>query len=235
MYNTEKLTRLTAELEGLIHVLNRRDSENIRLLIRSKYSDFTEEFDAFLEALDESEAAEALDELEKADHDAQELEVKEQEAESGEIEPEDDIASEKIAAEVEQDNKPVIMEEEPDYGFEPEINEFSNEPEVAEEKEPERQRIPYNEPEISSELKVDRMLSRKEATDLKRVFTLNDKFRFRRALFNQDDAAFGSALAQLSEIPTFEAAQKYVVDKYGWDLENPDVEDFMLIIKPHYE
>lgn len=86
----------------------------------------------------------------------------------------------------------------------------------------------------NTELSVDEMLSRKGAVDLKRVFTLNDKFRFRRALFNQDDNKFAETLGQLAEFESFEEARNFVVDEFGWDVQNPDVEDFLSIIKPHY-
>lgn len=81
---------------------------------------------------------------------------------------------------------------------------------------------------------VEEMLSRKEAADLKRVFTLNDKIRFRRSLFEHDDAKFAEALETLAGIASFDEAKNTVVEQFGWNLENPEVEDFLSIIHPHY-
>lgn len=84
------------------------------------------------------------------------------------------------------------------------------------------------------EMSVADMLSRKEAADLKRVFTLNDKIRFRRMLFNQDENKFSVALIELADKSSFDEAKALLLTKYGWDESDPDVEDFLSIIKPHY-
>lgn len=278
MHNIDKLTQLTAELEGLLHVMNRRDSESLRALIRDKYTEFTTRFDEFLESLANDKVQQAELDLQFDEHEVAQLEAKEQEAESSEIE--DEMTASVAAVERDDtqiDEEPFISEdfditaetpekvedavraevavraeyapaakttestpvEEAEYNFESDINEFESDnsggSHQKEEEVNEPYKARYNEPEISSVLKVDQMLSRKEAADLKRVFTLNDKFRFRRALFDQDDSKFARALAELSDLTSFEDAKRLVTEKYGWDIENPDVEDFLLIIKPHYE
>lgn len=93
---------------------------------------------------------------------------------------------------------------------------------------------PVKRPLQTSVPTVDDMLKRQEAADLRRVFTLNDKMRFRRALFGQNDENFARALERLAVQPTFAEAMRLVTTEFGWTPENPDVQDFMSIIKPHY-
>lgn len=235
MFNTEKLTQLTAELEGLLHVLARRDSGSLRTLIRNKYSDFTTEFDNFLDALKKDEPVQMEMNFESAVEDLEQLEVKEQEAVSGEVTDEMTASVEAIErGEEESTEKENEKEAENagDYTFENDINEFASEPEDVM---PKKETVQTAIKSEASTMKVDRMLSRKEASDLKRVFTLNDKFRFRRSLFGQDDAKFAASLEVLSAAKSFKEAKSIVVDDFGWDPANPDVEDFLAIIEPHYD
>lgn len=259
MNNIEKITRLNVELEGLLHVLAHRDSSAIREMLADKYSNFTQAFEELLEEMRNNPLEENAETLHHVDEELTADEVKEQEAVEPEVEDETDAAAEAIErgekadaevpfeseaeAEPEPDAEPEEQadseEESPDEPVEEEDDKslFMDDEEDVFDRTPEpadHETVRYAEPEVSSELSVDEMLSRREATDLRRVFTLNDKFRFRRALFAQNDALFAEALEQLSELPTFADACSFVESQYGWSMSNPDVEDFLSIIKPHY-
>lgn len=86
----------------------------------------------------------------------------------------------------------------------------------------------------NDDIRVDEMLTRRGANDLKKVFTLNDKFRFRRELFNQDDDLFRATLETLNEMPDYNSAKTYLLSLPGWSEDNDTVQDFLSTIKPHY-
>ena len=90
------------------------------------------------------------------------------------------------------------------------------------------------EPKARDEIKVDELISRREARDLRRAFTLNDKFRFRRELFGSNDALFGQVLNRLSELEDLPEAESYLYDYLGLDRDNDDVKDFVAIVANHF-
>ncbi len=266
----EKLTRLNVELEGLLHVLSKRDTDDLRKLLGEKYQEFTSLFEELLsQGEPEPEAVEET--LEKLDLALTEDEVKDQEAVSDEIEDETDDASEAIEKGVEKgeeyfdpasldmagERTPVnpspVHEETPALSVETddqylmdsaEIVSVSLEDSPADESvedksektsfEPVAEPLTYGHPTADDDIRVDEMLSRRGAEDLKKVFTLNDKFRFRRELFHQDDDLFREALAELNSMPDYAAACQYVKTRFATPDNAETVEDFLSIIKPHY-
>lgn len=104
--------------------------------------------------------------------------------------------------------------------------------------EPEKQKISVTINDVLSarpgELRLDEMLSRREARTLRKAFTLNDKFRFRRELFKGDDALFGRTLDAIQQEPSYDDAVEYMQTALGWDMKNPDVADFMAIVRNHF-
>lgn len=88
--------------------------------------------------------------------------------------------------------------------------------------------------EIPSEIRVDEMIARRAAGDLTKAFTLNDKIRFRRSLFASNADDFANVLANLSAVETYRDAIGYLTTEKGWDISNPEVEEFLTIIRPHY-
>lgn len=280
MLNTEKLIQLNAELEGLLHVIARRDSSDLRKVLANKYAEYKEAFDDLLASLNETDvnAEETIDDLKTVDFDLTFDVVKDEEAEESEIESENELADQAIEKETDNEEAEEIVPLEEESEPEEEVVE-----ETIEEVEPEESPAEADEeteteetieddstdeedihehhsfddedmheirssgmnatmpaPDATGGLKegtqlhLDDLLSQKAAIDLKHAFTLNDKFCFRRTLFNQDDKKFAAALDELARQPSFEDAKKWMREKYGWDMKNPYVEDFMSIIKRHY-
>lgn len=86
---------------------------------------------------------------------------------------------------------------------------------------------------LSDTLKVDELIARKESADLRRAFTLNDKFRFRRTIFGGSDEKFSLTLQQLEAMPDFDAAMSHLEDILPENGEDND--DFIAIIKAHFD
>lgn len=86
---------------------------------------------------------------------------------------------------------------------------------------------------LSEALKVDELIARKESADLRRAFTLNDKFRFRRTIFGGSDERFSSTLVALEQQPDFDSALELLAGVLPENGE--DNEDFLAIVKAHFE
>lgn len=239
MSNIKELTKLTTELEGLLLVLESRDNPHIRHQIFSKWNELSDAFKEFSsdnsheethrESSDDSVISQPEVKVEEAVEEevVDEIDASTEAIERGE-ENEHEIEDEAFVPIDDSDEDILTVSLDDDDVFAEEPVEMT----IQEDREAEFQ---LQEEQTTPELNVDEMLSRKEAVNLKKVFTLNDKFRFRRALFNQDDAFFARVLDELGSLPTYADACGYVVDQYSWRLDNPDVEDFLSIIKPHYK
>lgn len=217
--------------------------------------------DEYPEDLVETELKEIPTEIDEIDQQLTDIEVKDQEAEEAQITDEIEAATHAIEhEELYQDNMETAIELDnnasPDVeGTDAPTQEqdeeqvltfvFEDEDEDEDEEDSVLNNIladaPRKEHEtVASTLatqappSVNDMLKRQEASDLGRIFTLNDKMRFRRALFHQNDNDFASALDRLALLPSYAEATRLVTSEFGWDLANPDVEDFMSIIRPHY-
>jgi len=70
--------------------------------------------------------------------------------------------------------------------------------------------------------------------DIRKTMTLNDKFLFKRELFNGNEAELNDTLELLASMHSFDEATEYIYDDLQWDSENPTVKDFMDIIKSYF-
>ncbi len=165
----------------------------------------------------------AIEEVEvEAEHDAEQTILLDEEPVTAQI-AEEEPEAEDAASEDEAIAEPA---EEP---AEKSAEEVKDEPRAVVEEDDEEPVAPRGE-----EIRVDELLSRREARDLKRAFTLNDKFRFRRELFGHNDILFGQTLDTISEMANIEEAESYLYGHLGLDPENEDVKDFVMIVKNHF-
>lgn len=67
--------------------------------------------------------------------------------------------------------------------------------------------------------------------NLMKVFTLNDKFRFRRDLFHGNEADFIDTLNILSEMNSYAEASDYLLSDMAWNPEDENVAYFLSILK----
>jgi hypothetical protein len=84
-------------------------------------------------------------------------------------------------------------------------------------------------------IRVDEMLARQGSKDLKKAFTLNDKFRFRRELFGNSNTEMSEAIDMVSAMVTYDEATDYFYNDLGWDANDEHVKDFMTIIANHFD
>ena len=68
----------------------------------------------------------------------------------------------------------------------------------------------------------------------KLVFSINDKFRFRKELFNNSDADFNNTLVLVASMDNYEEAEEYFLNEEGFDKNNRAVTDFLEVIKRYF-
>ncbi len=83
-------------------------------------------------------------------------------------------------------------------------------------------------------LTVDEMLQQRDSQDLRKAFTLNDMFRFKRELFGNSESDFTDTLNVISAMNSLSEAIEYFYDDLGWNSENEEVKDFIFIISSHF-
>lgn len=222
MTDIQTLIHLNIEIEGLLHVLADRDNDHARQLLGEKYAAYKPLIEKILAHEPITAPAEATPLAEVAETLTQD-EVKDEEAVENEEVDETDLAAAAIARGQEEGlNTPAEVEhiEEPEPASAPEAPAQESAPEATQ---PAQEKV-----------RVEQAISRLGARDLRRAFTLNDKFRFRRYLFDNDDVRFAETLDALSAMPHYAEARHYLIETLGWDAQNEDVKDFLAIVENHF-
>ncbi len=67
------------------------------------------------------------------------------------------------------------------------------------------------------------------------VFSINDRYRYRRELFAGNDAAFSDALSRVAAMDSYDEAEGYFLEDCQWDPERPEVVDFMAVLRKYFE
>ncbi len=119
-----------------------------------------------------------------------------------------------------------------------EITEFSDTLDFAEEPEKTAEESEKSEEEpknIDEEPTVASAKPKSGGTGRKPAFCLNDRFRFRRELFSNSDSEFSEALGRVACMDSYDEAEDYFIGSLGWDPENPEVVDFLEIIRIYFE
>lgn len=70
--------------------------------------------------------------------------------------------------------------------------------------------------------------------DIRKMFTLNDNYKFRRQLFSNSQESYADTLLKVEKMNSTFEAEDYFYNKLKWDKENPDVKDFMSVISAYF-
>lgn len=69
----------------------------------------------------------------------------------------------------------------------------------------------------------------------KLVFSINDKYRFRKELFHNSDADFNNTLALVASMEHYDEAEDYFINEEEFDRDDPVVREFLNIIKRYFK
>ena len=78
------------------------------------------------------------------------------------------------------------------------------------------------------------LLEKRQLSDFRKAFTLNDRFRFRRELFGNNDEAMNKAIMDLNGFSSYEDSIAYIINVLGWDPENTAVADFIKLLEKRF-
>lgn len=67
------------------------------------------------------------------------------------------------------------------------------------------------------------------------VFSINDRYRFRKELFNKSDTEFNNTMALVASMEGYDEAEDYFLNELQWDAESPEVIDFLEILKNYFK
>lgn len=105
------------------------------------------------------------------------------------------------------------------------------EPVVVPEEPPVEKPVP---PVEKSPVFLNELLERKNLTDLRKAFSLNDRFYFRRELFAGDEAKMNKVISDLNELHSYEESIDYLNEKLNWNVEDAIVADFIKLLEKRF-
>ena len=99
--------------------------------------------------------------------------------------------------------------------------------------------VPTEFPEVDetpmSAMRVDEKLQRTISKDIRKAFSVNDRFRFQRELFAGSASAMNTAIEHIEMMSSYGNAELYFFSQLHWDRDNEDVKDFMTIVRNHFQ
>lgn len=215
--NIEELITLNYELEGLLYLALHRGDDTPEKV----WEMISEKIDSLKAGIDigESEPAPVVEETGEEPAVMTEIIVEKEEPVIFEQEtPEEETGEEELVALEE-----TVPAEEVTLASEPATS--VEQPAPAEE--------PVTEAAPVAELRLDEKLARQNSRDLRKAFSLNDRFRFRRELFGNSDERMNEALHAVESMATIDEAHDYFYNSLGLDKTSTDVADFIAVIEHH--
>lgn len=83
-------------------------------------------------------------------------------------------------------------------------------------------------------ISLNEVLEKKNLSDFRKAFSLNDRFRFRRELFGGDEEKMNRAVRELNELHTFEDSIAYLHNQLQWNVEDAAVADFIQLLEKRF-
>lgn len=78
------------------------------------------------------------------------------------------------------------------------------------------------------------LLEKRNLSDFRKAFSLNDRFRFRRELFDADEERMNKVIADLDNIQSYEDSMNYLHQELSWDMEDEAVADFIKLLEKRF-
>lgn len=85
-----------------------------------------------------------------------------------------------------------------------------------------------------SSISLNDILEKKNLSDFRKAFSLNDRFRFRRELFGGDEEKMNKAIAALNDIRSYEESITYLNNVLNWNIEDASVADFIKLLEKRF-
>lgn len=222
-----ELLKCNLEIEGLLRVIESRDTEYARNVLSEKMEAFNALYASFNRSCPISDEAPVEIDETQGQYTEEKRQNQDENPGIGECTEADDIVSVEPSSISEQSDSAATDNQTPleNNQLQKDVPSVSETPQTV-------SNVPASGRDDT--LRMDELLSRREAQDLRRAFTLNDKFRYRRELFGSNDALFADTLNTLSAMHNLNEALDFLYKDMGWDPEDDNVKDFVATITNHF-
>ena len=88
--------------------------------------------------------------------------------------------------------------------------------------------------EMPSGISLNEVIERKNLSDFRKAFSLNDRFRFRRELFGGNEERMNQAIADLNGMHTLEESLSYLQNQLRWNPDEAAVADFIQLLEKRF-
>ncbi len=78
---------------------------------------------------------------------------------------------------------------------------------------------------------VNDAMEKRKLADLRKAFSLNDRFRYRRELFGGSEEVMNKVITALNNKISYKESVLFLEEKLHWDFTNPTVKDFMKVLE----
>lgn len=103
---------------------------------------------------------------------------------------------------------------------------------LAEDNEPiQKELIPTTE---RNGLFLNDILEKKNLSDFKKAFSLNDRFRFKRELFNGNEELMNETISALNLLQSYSDSISYIQDHFQWNQEDDATIDFIKLLEKRF-
>ena len=75
------------------------------------------------------------------------------------------------------------------------------------------------------------VIEKSKLSDLRKAFSLNDRFRYRRELFGGNEDLMNKAIITLNTKDSYKASLQFLEETLHWDFTDPTVKDFLKILE----
>ncbi len=83
-------------------------------------------------------------------------------------------------------------------------------------------------------LSLHDLIEKKNLSDFRKALSLNDRFYFRRELFNGDEAKMNKVITDLNDIHSLQESLYYLNQKLNWDMQNDIVAEFIKLLEKRF-
>lgn len=88
--------------------------------------------------------------------------------------------------------------------------------------------------ERSQPLSLNDVIEKRQLSDFRKAFSLNDRFRFRRELFGNNDEKMNEAIDCLNNKQSYEDSLNYIISELNWNMEDETVADFIKLLERRF-
>ncbi|MDR0430780.1 MAG: hypothetical protein LBH58_09935 [Tannerellaceae bacterium] len=147
------------------------------------------------------------------------------------ISPQPQVPPQPVILEVSENEETV--EEKPAIAEEPEKEIHEERPVVVPEP-PVVESTPVTPPVEKHTVSIHEVLEKQNLSDLRKAFSLNDKFYFRKELFGGDEAKMSKVISDLNNMHSYEESVAYLNEKLNWNIEDSTVTEFLKLLEKRF-